>query len=392
MIAAKNVTGSFFRDLHEQSVTFDGDRFLFEVEAQFGSEELLQEVRWRLEVLHELANQRDMSEEFDGLRDRLTQIFAAGVTEEEIVAKVRGLTRIETKAGKAIDLRLYLKPERRLYNEREYREVLQKKLDNTRAHVMTLSAYYPDEEPALRHLGKLIEGLSGKIDNPGTRTSAIKSIEDNIRGMAPFQTYEALKERFLKDWLATFGGVPREELAKLGEAEVARLIQEHVRHQTTQLVKAGVRPLDTDISEYLGIHDTLEGDFHEEAFWEQANAAVKRGFCDWILQVIRAVGMVHGHRYAFFQSEADESCYLLFGLGLPRLPEPGDEPIRLIPYLKPFTRKGSYLLEVRKRALGDQVRYYKELRHYTLPFLFGFDQVDGLEVPKALRNHFNSHY
>jgi hypothetical protein len=392
MIAAQSTASSFFRQVQEQSVEFDGERFLLEVDAQFGSSELLDEVRWRLEVLHELANQRGLTEAFDGLRDRLTQVFACGGDEAHIVAQLRGLTQIESKAGKAVDLRHFLKTERRLYNEREYREVLQKKIDNTKMHAVNLTAFYADQEPPLRHLGKVLQGLVEKIGDVTVRTRTIKTIEDNIRELPSFQTYEQLKERFLRDWLAHFAGVPEQELALLGEAEVQRLIQEHQRHQTTRLVKAGVRPLDTDVSQYLGIHDTLEAEFHEEPFWEKANSAVKRGFHEWVLQVVRAVGMVNGQRYAFFQSEADESCYLLCGLGLPRLPEPGDAPIRLVPYLKPFTRKAGYLLEIRKRALGDQTAYFQELRHYTLPFLFGCDQVAGLEVPRALRNFVNSPY
>jgi len=229
--------------------------------------------------------------------------------------------------------------------------------------------------------------------DPQVRTRTVKSIEDNIRNLPAFVTYEALKERFLRDWLARFAGVAAAELARLGPEEVQRLIQEHQRHQTTQLVQAGVRPLDTDIHEHLGIHDTLEGEFKDEEFWRAANVRVKRDFNAWVLQVVQAVGMVNGHRFAFFQSEADEQCYLLCGLALPRLPEPADEgPIRMVPYLKPFTRKAGYLLEVRARALGERPAYYAELRHYTLPFLFGFDKVPALEVPKALRNFFNTHY
>jgi hypothetical protein len=392
MIAAQSTAASFFRDVQAQAVDFDGERFLLEVDALFGSPELLGEVRWRLEVLHELAIQRDMTEQFESLRDRLTQIFAQGGEEAHIVGQVRGLTEIETRTGRRVDLRHFLQTERRLYNEREYREVLGKKIANTQMHAVNLTAYYPEQEPALRHLGKLLQGLAEKIGKPAVRTRTLKTIEDNIREMAPFLTYEELKQRFLKDWLATFAGASEQELALLGEAEVQRLIQEHQRHQATQLVRAGVRPLDTDVVQYLGMHDTLEAEFREEPFWERANAAVRRGFHEWTLRVVRAVGMPNGLRYAFFQSEVDEACYLLCGLGLPRLPDPGGAPIRLLPYLKPFTRKAGYLLEIRKRALGDSNTYYQELRHYTLPFLFGCDQVRGLEVPRALRNFFNSQY
>jgi hypothetical protein len=392
MIAAQATSLSFFRDLQQQQVDFDGERFLTEVDAQFGSPELLEEVRWRLQVLHELASQRGLEAEFEVLRDRLTGIFATGGDEAHIAGQVRALSAIETREGKRVDLRHFLTPQRTLYNEREYREVLRKKIDNTQAHVTNLAATYADDEPALRHLGKLMDGLAAKIRNPSVRTRTLKSIEDNIREMAPFQTYEALKERFLRDWLARFAGLREPELAALGPEEVQRLIAEHQRHQATRLVKAGVRPLDADVSEHLGIHDTLEGEFHDEVFWDRANAAVRRGFREWVLRVVQAVGMVNGHRYAFFQSEADAACLLVCGLGLPRLQVPEEGPLRMVPYLKPFTRKAGYLLEVRRRMLADPQAYHAELRHYTLPFLFGFGQVPELEVPRALRDFFNSGY
>ncbi|HKJ00461.1 MAG TPA: hypothetical protein VKB51_18470 [bacterium] len=392
MIAAQSASLAFFRDLQRQQVDFDGERFLTEVDALFQSPDLLTEVRWRLEVLYELSDQRGMEAEFEVLRDRLTQIFAGGGEESAILERVRGITRIETQDGRPVDLRHFLKSQRRIYNESEYREALRKKIANTQMHVLNLSAYYPDEEVALRHLRKLMEGLAVKILDPAVRTRSVKTIEDNIRGMPSFRTYERLKDRFLRDWLGRFAGISNQQLAKLGPDEVQRLILEHQRHQTTQLVKAGVRPLQADISEHLGVHDTLEGEFTDEAFWAKANVAVRRGFAEWILRVVQAVGMVDGHRYAFFQSEADPNCHLLCGLGLARLPTPEDGPIRMVPYIKPFTRKAGYLLEVRRRHLGDPTTYYAELRHYTLPFMFGFDHVPALEVPKSLREFFNSQY
>ncbi len=392
MVAKQNASASFFRDLQKQAIDFDGERFLTEVDAQFHSPELLEEVKWRLEVLHELSQQRHLESEFEVLRDRLTQIFAMGGEEADVHAQVKALTGIETPGGRPVELQHFLLPERRLYNEREYREVLERKIDNTRLHVLNLHVLYLDQAAALRQLSKLLDGLSEKIRDPKVRTRTIKTIEDNIRDVPAFATYEAFKERFLRDWLARFAGVSEAELARLGPEEVQRLIQEHQRHQTTQLVKAGVRPLDTDIHEHLGIHDTLEGEFRDEEFWRPANVRVKRDFNAWVLQVVQAVGMVNGQRFAFFQSEADEQCYLLCGLALPRLPETEEEPIRMVPYLKPFTRKAGYLLEVRARAVSERPAYYAELRHYTLPFLFGFDKVPALEVPKALRDFFNSRY
>lgn len=392
MIAAQSVTLGFFRELQDQRVDFDGDRFLTEVDALFGSPELLSEVRWRLEVLHELSNQVGMEEGFEGLRDRLTRIFAEGGDETQIVEQVRALTHIDTRRGERIDLRRFLVADRRIYSEPEYREVLRKKIANTQAHVINLAVYYPAEEPALRHLSKLLEGLAEKIRNTSVRTRTIKTIEDNIREMPPFQTYEALKERFLRDWLKRFAGVTEEELAQLGPGEVQRLILSHQKFQVTQLVQAGVRLLESDVSEHLGIHDTLEGEFQDVEFWRDANAAVRRSFQEWVLRIVQAAGMVNGHRYAFFQAEADPNTHLLVGLGLPRIPAASDEAIRLVPYLKPFTRKAGYLLEIRHRTLKEPRAYYAELRHYTLPFLFGFDQVSGLEVPRALRDFFNARY
>jgi hypothetical protein len=235
-----------------------------------------------------------------------------------------------------------------------------------------------------------MQGLAGKVRDPAVRARTLKSIEDNIREMPPFQAYEALKERFLRDWLARFAGITERQLAELGPAEVQRLIVEHQRRQSTQLVQAGVKLLDSDVSEHLGIHDTLEGEFRAEDFWARANVAVKRSFNQWVLRIVQAAGMAEGRRYALFQSLADPESYLLAGLGLPELPLPGDEPIRMVPYLKPFARKAGYLLEVRHRTVGDRETYHEQLRHYALPFVFGFDRVPNLEVPRELRNFFQS--
>ena len=99
-----------------------------------------------------------------------------------------------------------------------------------------------------------------------------------------------------------------------------------------------------------------------------------------------------GKRYAFFQSQDDQNQYLLFGLGLKEISGADESPIEMVPYAKPFTRKGGYLLEIRQREISDPEQYHHELRHYALPFLFGFDQVPNFNVNKELITFFTSNY
>src|SRR3970040_212105 len=69
----------FFRTLYEHPDTdFDALRFLTEVEAQFKSDDVVQEVRWRLDALTQISNQPGLEAASSALRDKLTQIFTAG--------------------------------------------------------------------------------------------------------------------------------------------------------------------------------------------------------------------------------------------------------------------------------------------------------------------------
>ena len=102
--------------------------------------------------------------------------------------------------------------------------------------------------------------------------------------------------------------------------------------------------------------------------------------------------MLKGRRYAFFQSKRDSDQYLLFGVGVTDLPDAKGLPLVMVPYVKPFTRKGGYLLEIRQREINDPEQYHHELRHYVLPFLFGFDQVPNFEVSTELITFFTSSY
>lgn len=393
MSAPHALQSSFFRDGQRPATEIDSERFLTEVDARFDSPKLLEELRWRLDVLHALKQQRELDEEFKLLRDQLSRIFALNDDADTILSEVQGLTVIEVEGRKPVDLRYFLQRERHLYAAPEYRDKLALKVENTKFQCENLVTCYPDMADAMRRLRKLMDGLGDKLRSSKVSARTLKRIEDNIRETQPFVLYEDLKERMLRDWLARFAGIPESQLAELGPDEVARLIQEHQRHRITQLATAGVITVtDIDVTPYLGIHDTLEGAFREEGFWDIANAAAKRGFNEWVLKVVQAMALVDGRRYAMFQSQADPESYLLFGLGLPELPDAGADPIRLVPYLKPFTRKSGYLLEVRRRVLGDDAAYYGELRHYTLPFLFGFGRVPELEVPRALRDFFNRAY
>ena len=384
---------SFFQTVYEEDENFDSLRFLIEVEAQFKSEDVLSQVRMRLEVLNEITSKPGLEDLSDALRHRLTQIFTGGSEENEVLQQLKELTQISTPTGEKLDLRSFFKRDRRVLSEQEYRSLLEKKISNTHTHVINLIAYYPEAERDLNRLSRIIQGLSDRISTPEVDTGEIKQLEDELRETTAFDLYEELKERFLKDWLARFTGMNSGEIEGLTPGDIQELIQEHQRHQMTQLLKGKVKLVETDMSTHLGLHDTLEGNFRDQEFWKGANVAVKTAFIKWIMDVVQAHGMLRGLRYAFFQSEENREQYLLFGLGISELPDTtSDDPIRMIPYIKPFTRKGTYLLEIRKRNIGDAESYFHELLHYTMPFLFAFDQMREFEIRKELTSFFTSKY
>lgn len=371
---------------------FNDVRFLTEVEAQFKSETIIEEVRWRLEVLNEIASQPGLDDASEVLRDKLTQIFTGGGDENAVLGRLKELTDVQNAEGETLSLRSFLKRERRSFSERDYRGVLDKKISNTHAHVVNLIAYYPEAESELHKLSATLKGLAGKLKDSDLRTASVKKMEDRTRETPAFALYEDLKSRFLKDWLKRFANLSESEIADLDPGEVQRLIREHQRHQMTRLLKTKIKMLETDMTSQLGMHDTLEGEFKDQGFWKGANVAGKSAFNDWVLTVVRAFGMLRGQRYAFFQSEDNQEQYLLFGLGLSHLPEVSSDPIRMVPYIKPFTRKGTYLLEIRKREIGDSEQYYHELLHYTLPFLFAFDQMKEFQIRNELTTFFTTKY
>jgi hypothetical protein len=389
---AAKTQSAFFKTVFEGQVEFDAERFLVEVEAQFPSEDLREEVRWRLDVLKELANLPDLAEGTAGLKNRLTQVFSAGGDEKDILDKLKRLTEVQGAHGEMLDLRRFLKRGRRTYTEPEYRVILAKKLDNTGQHVANLTAFYPDAEDELNKLVQVLAVLRKRLNTPTVRVSDIKTQEDKLRETTTFHIYEDLKVRFLRDWLARFTTLSPAEIAGMTAEEVQKLIVEHQRHQLSQLVKYKVALCDMDMSEQLGVHDTLECEFKETAFWGDASDAVRQSFRQWILGAVQAFGMIKGMRYACFQSQTDKDQFLLFGLGVSDLPRDVGQPIVMVPYLKPFTRKASYLLEVRKRDMGDTQAYYHELVHYVIPFLYAFDQMKEFKIGKELLNFFNTRY
>jgi len=381
--------GSFFNTLSDRE-ELDTEKFLTEVDAQFNSPEIMGEVRWRLDVLREIASRPELTDVSDGLRDRLTQIFSQGGDEAAVLERLRALTEIEREDGEKLDLRRFVQRERRTLTSQEYRAALARKVENTNLQVVSLSAYYPDAQAELSRLRDAMQHLLDRINDPRENAQSVKEAEDELRGTPTFAFYEDLKNRFLRDWLARFADLSEEDAANLSPSEVQRLIVEHQRHQMTELLKVKVKLSDTDMTQHLGLHDTLEGEFRDKDFWEGATVNVRKGFREWILAVVQAFGMLKGQRHAFFQSQQHPEQYLLFGLGLADMPSGTDEPISLVPYVKPFTRKTNYLLEVRQRELSDPDEYYQELRHYVLPFLFAFDQMKNFKVSPDLISFFTS--
>ncbi len=392
MATPKPSQSTFFKSVHQGEAEFEASRFLVEVEAQFPSEDVREEVHWRLDVLKELAGQPDLAEATEGLKKKLSQIFSVGGDEKAILEQLKALTEIQGKNGEKLDLRRFLKRGRRSYTEDEYRVILGKKLDNTGSHVANLTAFYPEAEGELNKLVKALGVLRERLDNPAAKVADIKAQEDKLRETPTFHTYEELKTRFLHNWLARFASLSAEQVKGMPPEEVQRLIQEHQRHQLSQLVKQKIALSEMDMTEQLGVHDTLECEFRDTAFWQPASQAVRDAFKQWILETVQAFGMLKGHRYACFQSQTDKDQFLLFGLGVSGLPTGVGQAMVMVPYLKPFTRKAAYLLEIRKRDIGNAEAYYHELVHYVIPFLYAFDQMKEFKVGKELLTFFNNRY
>jgi hypothetical protein len=387
---AAKTQSTFFKTV--SSSDFDSERFMLEVEAQFPSEDIREEVRWRLDVLKELASMPDLAAATTGLKNRLSQVFSAGGDEATLLDKLKGLTEVEGKQGEMLDLRRFLKRARRTYTEPEYRVILGKKLDNTRQHVANLVAFYPDAEGELNRLVKVLEMMQGKLGSETVRVADVKSQEDKLRETTMFHIYEDLKVKFLRDWLSRFTTLPPTEIEGKSVEEIQKLIVEHQRHQLSQLVKYKIALSDMDMTEHLGVHDTLECEFQDPEFWKEASEAVRQGFRHWILGAVQAFGMLKGQRYACFQSQTDKDQFLLFGVGVSALPKEPGQPMVMVPYVKPFTRKANYLLEVRKREIGDAQSYHHELVHYVIPFLYAFDQMKDFRIAKELLVFFNTRY
>ncbi len=385
-------SGSFFKSLQEGRAGFDPEKFLLEVDSQFKSEEITTEVRWRLTVLKEISSQPEFSDVSEGLRAKLTQIFSRSVEEQEILGSLKKLTEIQSGDGEAVELRRFLKREKRTLSEGEYRSLLAKKTQNTEGQILSLIAFFPESRVALEELAQNSKKLIKAIKTPSVSIKAIREREVQIRESPAFEAYEEFKLKFLRDWLSQFASLSPREIEGLAPEEIQQLVVEHQRHQMTQLLKTKIAPNDTVMTEHLGLHDTLECGFGDTDFWQGAKEAAKVGFRQWILAVIQSFGMLKGQRYAFFQAKEGEEQYLLFGVGVAELPDSDTETMAMVPYLKPFTRKAGYLLEIRKRELGDPEQYYHELRHYVLPFLFAFDQMPNFSVNKETISFFTSNY
>ncbi len=147
----------------------------------------------------------------------------------------------------------------------------------------------------------------------------------------------------------------------------------------------------TDMVEHLEPHDTLEATFQNTVFWKGATTGVKNGFKDWIMGAIQAYGMLKGQRYALFENEKASDHFLLFGIGVGEIGGEKDL-VEMVSFVKPFTRKAGYLLEIRKRDISDPDEYHAELRHYLMPFLFAFDSMRDFKLNGELLSFFTSNY
>ncbi|MCH7477201.1 MAG: hypothetical protein IIA14_03755, partial [SAR324 cluster bacterium] len=277
-MAGLSQPGQFFIGLQTNPQNFDAEKFLTEVESQFQSGEIANEVRWRLAVLKEISARPEFKDVQEGLRNRLTQIFSKGGEEKEVLSSLKQLTAVKGKDGEAIELRRFLKRSKRTLTEMEYRTLLAKKLENTVFQALSLGEFFPEAAKDLKQLQHAARVLIKQVENPTIATQKLKEAEDHLRETPAFQAYENFKNRFLRDWLSQFAGVSAEEIAGMAPEEIQQMVREHERHQMTQLLKTQINPSPQDMTEHLGLHDTLEGTFGNEDFWSAANIGAKNGF------------------------------------------------------------------------------------------------------------------
>ncbi len=383
--------GRVFNPADGEPDEFDEERLLTEANSLFKSEEVLQEVGWRIAVLRDISSQPELADVGEGLRNRLTQIFSQGGAEEEVLEKLKALTEVQRAGGGMIDLRRLMKRDKQTLSEGEYRLILEKKLQNTEFLMLNLMSIFPESRPILKDLQKTTERLAKKV-NGGVTTKSIRDEEQTLRETAAFEAYEEYKTRFLTDWLSQFTSLTGEQIKGKTPDEIQQMVTEHQRHQLTQLLKTQAALSNTDMTDRLGLHDTLECGFSNEEFWRSANVAVKKAFRELIFAVIQSFGMSKGMRYAFFEMKGSDDHLILFGMGIKELPQDEDSPMELVPYIKPFTRKSGFLLEIRRHELTEQDQYFHELRHYVLPFLFAFDQIPNFSVHSDLIAFFTRGY
>ena len=390
-MAMSKQDAQYFQTVYAGEIDFDTERFLTEVQNLFGSESIQQEVAWRIQVLRDIAAQDDLADVCHALRNALSRVFSENQSEHAVLSALKSLTEVRREDGKAVDLRRFQKRQRRTLSEDEYRDFLARKLENTLYQIENLSQFYPDASTMLEQLKVPTEKLEGQIRDPGIPVKQVAALEKQIREAEPFRHYESLKVRFLRDWLTQFTNSDPEEVANLSPEELRQLVATTQRHQLTQLLKAQVALPDMDMSEHLSLHDTLEGNFHDEVFWDRANQGTRNGFRHWILGVIQSFGIPRGRRYVMAQRKDDDSQLLLFGMGVDTISEDTQD-LTLVPYIKPFTRKSGYLLEIRRRDLGTDEEYHQQLRHALMPFLFAFDQMRDFKVNRDLVSFFTSAY
>lgn len=381
----------FFKTLGGQGPR-DPDKFLTEVSSLFQSDEIIHEVRMRIKILKEISAKPDLKDVSNGLSSKLTQIFTQGGSEAEILKNLVDLTEIERADGGTMDLRHFLTRDRRKLDIDEYRRALIRKIENTNNQIQNLIVFSSGGKKQLKTLSEQIGKLTKKIKSGKTPIHGILEEEQKIRASGDFKTYEKLKIEFLKDWLSMFPEMSNEKLANLSREEIQLLVQEHQRHQMTQLLKSNIKISDLDMTAYLGLHDTLECTFKNESFWSSANIKAKKGFREWILLVLKSFAVIRGQRYVMFQSQTQKDMFLMFGVAVPSLDFDEDKEIEMIPYVKPFTSKSNYMLEIRNREIMDTEQYQHELRHYTLPFIFGIDSMPEYEVEKETISFFTSQY
>ncbi len=336
-------------------------------------------------MIEKYKDQEEIHKGLIKLRASATSTLISAKPEEEILAEIRQLTTIQGPDGQKINISHFTKGNQaeKIADAEVFKQKTQKRITQTMNNAIFLLQWKEDES-----VSKLVEMLK-TID----MEQSAEQLNDKVQALVRdplFQSYQTLKESYLKTWLQQFQGDIDKPIESMSMEDMQQ-VSKRIKMMMNQRMKEGNLIVCAESDKMKHFNETNHDLLHSEnkTFW--LNEPLVNEFIELSKAALNRFTFMLDKHYLIFQFR-DEPCLYLIGFSEQSFSEaqPNENhEILLTPHVKPIIKTPQNTeKELRQDSFPSMGMYIDVVKDTVKPFFRALAAKVEFELSKEFKQHF----